>query len=80
VLPRRGIEGLAPQEQEVAMGQRCEPSLDELFADLAVRQLMASDGVSEAGLRALLGTVRRPTRKPPRDSVPGVAECCFPGL
>ncbi len=62
------------------MGQRCEPSLDELFADLAVRQLMASDGVSEAALRALLGTVRRPTRKPPRDSVPGVAECCFPGL
>lgn len=41
------------------MGVRCEPSLDEVLGDAAVRLLMASDGVSEAALRALLGRVRR---------------------
>lgn len=62
------------------MGQRCEPSLDELFADLAIRQLMASDGVSEAALRALLGRVRRPGREVSRESARGLADCYFPGL
>ena len=37
----------------------CEPSLDEVLADGAVRQLMAKDGVSESALRALIGTIRR---------------------
>lgn len=41
------------------MGKGYEPTLDELFADGAVRQLMASDRVSEAALRALLGRLRQ---------------------
>ncbi len=40
--------------------RRCyEPTLEELFADVALQQLMASDGVSETALRALLGELRR---------------------
>jgi hypothetical protein len=58
------------------MSRRCEPSLDELFSDLAIRQLMASDGVSEAALRALLGTVRRPPREASREPVRALADCC----
>lgn len=41
------------------MGSPCEPSLEELFGDGAIRQLMASDGVSETTLRALLGRIRQ---------------------
>jgi hypothetical protein len=36
-----------------------EPTLEDLFADAALRQLMARDGVSETALRALLGEVWR---------------------
>ena len=32
-----------------------EPSLDELFRDIAVRLLMRRDGVTESNIRALLG-------------------------
>jgi hypothetical protein len=40
-----------------------EPTLEELFADGAVQQLMASDGVSEEALRALLGELRHQRKK-----------------
>lgn len=36
-----------------------EPNLDELLDDAAMRLLLASDKVDEAGLRTLLGSVRR---------------------
>ena len=41
------------------MAAACEPGLDEVFNEGSVRQLMASDGVSEAMLRALLVEVRQ---------------------
>lgn len=41
------------------MAEVYEPSLEEMLADGTIRQLMASDGVSEAALRALLGALRR---------------------
>jgi len=41
------------------MQRLCEPSLDEVLADGAVRQLMARDGVSETALRALIGSIHR---------------------
>lgn len=39
------------------MGQTCcaEPSLDELFLDIAVQLLMRRDRVTESDIRALLG-------------------------
>ncbi|MGO8919936.1 MAG: hypothetical protein ACLQJR_28895 [Stellaceae bacterium] len=58
------------------MGKHCEPSLDELFGDRAVRQLMASDGVSEAALRALLGKVRQTRREHPGAWTGGAVACC----
>jgi hypothetical protein len=48
-----------------------EPTLDEMFADGAVRQLMAKDGVSEAALRALLGELRENRKGVPAN----VANC-----
>jgi len=59
------------------MGQRCEPSLDEIFGDLAVRQLMASDGVSEAALRTLLAKVRQTPQEPSPAPVRAPVGCCF---
>ena len=39
---------------------RCaEPSLDELFGDIAVQLLMRRDGVRESDIRALLGQVKQ---------------------
>ncbi len=51
------------------MGRWYEPTLEELFADGAVQQLMASDRVSEATLRALLGKLRQSREGPPCRSV-----------
>jgi hypothetical protein len=45
--------------RSIVMRKSYEPSLEEIFAEGAVRQLMASDGVSEAALRALLGKLRQ---------------------
>ena len=53
------------------MGKTCcaEPSLDELFRDIAVQILMRRDGVRESDIRALL---RGPQpRRRPRPSVQG---------
>ena len=36
-----------------------EPSLDELFRDIAVQLLMRRDGVRESDIRALLGEVKQ---------------------
>jgi hypothetical protein len=43
------------------MGKTCcaEPSLDELFRDIAVQLLMRCDGVMESDIRALLGEVKQ---------------------
>ena len=41
---------------------RLEPSLDELLRDGAARLLMSSDGVEEAGIRALLASVNQARR------------------
>jgi DNA-binding transcriptional ArsR family regulator len=38
--------------------RRIEPSLDELFGDIAMQLLMRRDGVSESDVRALLGELR----------------------
>jgi hypothetical protein len=39
---------------------RCaEPSLDELFGDIAAQLLMRRDGVRESDVRALLGQVKQ---------------------
>ena len=39
---------------------RCaEPSLDELFGDIAVQLLMRRDGVRESDIRSLLGQVKQ---------------------
>jgi hypothetical protein len=39
--------------------RRCtEPSLDELFRDIAVQLLMRRDGVRESDVRSLLGELR----------------------
>ena len=39
--------------------ERCaEPSLDELFGDVAMRLLMRRDGVTEMNIRALLCELR----------------------
>jgi hypothetical protein len=35
-----------------------EPSLDELFGDVAMQLLMRRDGVTESDVRALLGELR----------------------
>jgi len=42
------------------MGKTCcaEPSLDELFRDIAVQILMRRDGVMESDIRALLGSAK----------------------
>jgi hypothetical protein len=53
-----------------------EPTLEEFFADRAVQQLMASDGVSEEALRALLGALRRPPEKTGRCTALREAACC----
>ena len=37
---------------------RIEPSLDELFGDIAMQLLMRRDGVSKRDIRALLGGLR----------------------
>ena len=38
---------------------RCtEPSLDELFGDVAMRLLMQRDGVTESDIRALVGRLK----------------------
>jgi hypothetical protein len=37
---------------------RSEPSLDELFGDVAMQLLMRRDGVRESDVRALLGELR----------------------
>lgn len=57
------------------MGKHCEPSLDEIFGERAVRELMASDGVSEAALRRLLGTLRRNLQERPDRPLRAAAEC-----
>jgi hypothetical protein len=43
------------------MGKTCcaEPSLDELFRDIAVQILMRRDGVTEGDIRALLRQVKQ---------------------
>ena len=39
--------------------ERCaEPSLDELFGDVAMRLLMRRDGITESDIRALLCELR----------------------
>jgi hypothetical protein len=39
--------------------ERCaEPSLDELFGDVAMRLLMRRDGITESDIRALLCQLR----------------------
>ena len=39
--------------------ERCaEPSLDELFGDVAMRLLMLRDGITESDIRALLCQLR----------------------
>ena len=45
-------------EQVMFNGRCCEPSLDELFADSAVRLLMRRDGVTENDIRALLSELK----------------------
>ena len=57
------------------MGSLCEPSLEELFGDRAIRQLMASDGVSETTLRALLGRIRQTRQDGEAVSARPPAEC-----
>lgn len=62
------------------MGMRCEPDLEEMLADPAVRQLMARDGVSEAALRHLLDMARR-RRLDVSDTSrrqPAAGRCCAP--
>ena len=51
----------ADLRREDVMGKtRCaEPSLDELFGDIAVQLLMRRDGVRESDIRALLGQVKQ---------------------
>jgi hypothetical protein len=53
----------------------CEPTLEELFADGAVQQLMASDGVTEERLRALLGTLRHRRENTSRGTAQQGGEC-----
>lgn len=42
-----------------------EPTLDQLFADPIMRQLMECDGSDEATIRALLKRAAKPRRGPP---------------
>jgi hypothetical protein len=45
--------------EEVMCNRHCsEPSLDELFGDVAMQLLMRRDGVRESDVRALLGELR----------------------
>ena len=39
-------------------GRSTEPSLDELFGDIAMRLLMGRDGVTESYIRALLSKLK----------------------
>lgn len=59
------------------MGKHYEPSLEEILADRTIQLLMASDGVSEAALRALIGKLRQR-----QDGAPcaAAASCSTPAL
>ena len=47
------------RREEVMANRRCtEPSLDELFGDVAMQLLMRRDGVRESDVRALLCELR----------------------
>ena len=46
------------QEEVMWNGRDAEPSLDELFRDVAMQLLMRRDGVKESDVRALLGELR----------------------
>jgi hypothetical protein len=46
------------QEEVMWNGRGTEPSLDELFRDVAMQLLMARDGVRESDIRALLSELR----------------------
>jgi molybdopterin-biosynthesis enzyme MoeA-like protein len=54
------------------MGRRrhTEPSLDELFADVAIQLLMQRDGVTESEIRALLAKVEEAQTTASANSLP----------
>lgn len=53
-----------------------EPNLDELLDDAAMRLLMARDGVDEAALRRLVGSLAS-ARPAARRCGEATAPCCF---
>jgi hypothetical protein len=58
------------REEVMCNRPRTEPSLDELFRDVAMQLLMRRDGVRESDVRALLGELRDA-----RAVTPGGAAC-----
>jgi len=57
-MERVGSPIVSRRENVMCNTRRTEPSLDELFGDVAMQLLMRRDGVAESDVRALLSELR----------------------